>query len=473
MNYIYRFLLRDDIMNIFFLIFAIVDSIFLIIVIQQIDTNFLLLDDFSTQVKILLSLILVMCWILAVFIVAIVQKSNLNRFRNYMRALGIAGIIYGIGLVPLILLNEYTQITFIQTILIYLTSFFFYQANRMGFFITYKIIHNVIIKKKSFIVIGYTNNTRKLMNIFSDSSVFVRNFHGIFDSRSNMMDDLSFYHLGELDQVKEYCLKNKIDEIYYTLPNHREYLNELRKFADENFIFLGIIPDLDLDDKDFSLKTQIIDHRGIPVLSYERSPLSYQVNRFAKRSLDLIVSSIALLILAPTLFPIVALLIKLESNGPVFFKQLRTGKNCQPFWCFKFRTMQVNIESDNKQATKNDSRITKIGSFLRKTSIDELPQFFNVLIGDMSVVGPRPHMLLHTDHYSSVISSFKIRHSIEAGITGYAQVNGLRGETKELSLMERRVEYDKWYLENWSLLLDIRIILLTFLNIFKGEKTAY
>jgi putative colanic acid biosynthesis UDP-glucose lipid carrier transferase len=165
--------------------------------------------------------------------------------------------------------------------------------------------------------------------------------------------------------------------------------------------------------------------------------------------------------------------IKLDSKGPIFFRQMRSGKNGKPFWCHKFRTMTVNNESDSKQASKNDSRITKVGAFLRKTSLDEFPQFYNVLIGDMSVVGPRPHMLKHTEEYSAIIDNFKVRHFINSGITGYAQVNGYRGETKDNSQMEKRVIYDNWYLENWSLSLDIKIIIKTVVNAIRGEKNAY
>lgn len=472
MNYLYRFLLRDDLMNIFFLAFSIVDSYLLILVIKNLDTNILLLPDYSQQVKTFLGLIIVLSWVLSVFIVSMVQTSNLNRFVNFLRAIGAAGIIYGIGIVSLISIDGSTLISFNQSILIFLVTFFVFLINRVGFFISYKIITYSIKKKKTFVIIGDTPTARRLTELFSDSSVTVKRFRGIFDNNTQVSNELRMYHLGGLNDVKKYCLENKVDEIYYTLPNQKEYLNDLRRFADDNFIFLGIVPDLDLDE-DFKLRTHIIDHKGIPVLSYERSPLSLRINRFTKRMLDVAVSGFALLLLSVTLFPLIAIAIKLTSKGPVFFKQLRSGKNCEPFWCYKFRTMKVNSEANFKQATKNDSRITPVGSFLRKTSLDELPQFFNVFRGDMSVVGPRPHMIAHTEQYSAAISKFKVRHSVEAGITGYAQINGYRGETKELSQMEQRVLFDKWYLENWSIFLDIQIIFKTFINIFKGEKMAY
>jgi len=169
----------------------------------------------------------------------------------------------------------------------------------------------------------------------------------------------------------------------------------------------------------------------------------------------------------------VALGIKLTSKGPVFFIQERSGENGRTFGCIKFRSMRVNDEADRVQATKNDPRKTRFGSFLRKSSIDELPQFINVLKGDMSIVGPRPHMLQHTELYSKLVNKYMVRHLIKPGITGWAQVTGYRGETHELSQMEGRVRRDIWYLENWSLLLDIRIMLLTVWNALKRDENAY
>jgi exopolysaccharide biosynthesis polyprenyl glycosylphosphotransferase len=192
-----------------------------------------------------------------------------------------------------------------------------------------------------------------------------------------------------------------------------------------------------------------------------------------KRAFDIVFSVLVISLIFPILFPILAILIKLSSKGPVFFKQLRTGKDNNSFYCYKFRTMRINQDSDKKQACKNDNRITKIGAFMRKTSLDELPQFFNVLQGDMSVVGPRPHMLLHTEEYSKIIDSFMVRHFVKPGITGWAQVNGYRGNTEAPELMAKRVAYDTWYLENWSLWLDITIIFKTVFNIFQGEENAF
>jgi len=197
------------------------------------------------------------------------------------------------------------------------------------------------------------------------------------------------------------------------------------------------------------------------------------LSRFFKRLFDIIFSLFVIIFVFSWLCPILAILIKLESRGPVFFIQLRTGKNNQHFKCYKFRSMRVNHEADKKQATRDDHRITKIGAVLRKTSLDELPQFFNVLIGNMSIVGPRPHMIQHTEEYSQLTDKFKVRHSLKPGITGWAQISGLRGEVNNTEAMLKRVDADVWYMKNWSFVLDLKIIFLTFWITLKGDKNAY
>jgi putative colanic acid biosynthesis UDP-glucose lipid carrier transferase len=209
------------------------------------------------------------------------------------------------------------------------------------------------------------------------------------------------------------------------------------------------------------------------VLSLRKEPLDDVGNRIKKRLYDIVVSSLVIMFILSWLVPIISLLILLESRGPIFFVQERSGKGGKPFKCIKFRTMRMNKDANEKQATKNDSRITALGRFLRKTSLDEMPQFINVFLSDMSVVGPRPHMLKHTDDYSKLLNHYMIRHFLKPGITGWAQIHGYRGEIKMFEDINNRIEYDIWYLENWSLWLDTRIILMTAFNVAKGEKNAY
>lgn len=193
--------------------------------------------------------------------------------------------------------------------------------------------------------------------------------------------------------------------------------------------------------------------------------------RLEKRMVDLILSC-CVLILSPLWVIPIGIAIRLSSPGPIFFRQLRTGKNGKEFWIYKFRSMEVNILADIQQAVEEDTRVTSVGRFLRHTSLDELPQFYNVLRGEMSVVGPRPHMLQHTDYYSRHINNYMARHLIKPGITGWAQINGLRGATPRHELMQQRVSYDLWYLDNWSLWLDFCIIARSILVFFPKRKIA-
>jgi len=198
--------------------------------------------------------------------------------------------------------------------------------------------------------------------------------------------------------------------------------------------------------------------RKLTMINPQEIPLDNLSARVFKRTFDIVVSSLSILFIFSWLFPIVILFIKLGSKGPIFFVQDRTGINNRIFKCIKFRSMRVNSNANIKQATLNDSRITRFGHIMRNSHIDELPQFFNVLIGQMSIVGPRPHMLKHTEVYSGLIKYYLVRHYVKPGITGWAQVSGYCGETDELWQMEKRVEYDMFYINNWYFLWDIKIL---------------
>jgi putative colanic acid biosynthesis UDP-glucose lipid carrier transferase len=205
---------------------------------------------------------------------------------------------------------------------------------------------------------------------------------------------------------------------------------------------------------------------------YTHGKVENRANDDAKRAFDILFASIIVVFVLSWLIPLIGIIIKLDSNGSILFKQLRTGKHGRPFYCLKFRSMAPSKDADSRQATQGDVRVTRVGAFLRRTSLDELPQFINVLLGEMSVVGPRPHMLKHTEDYSQVIDNFMDRHIATPGITGWAQVSGYRGETNETSAMAKRVNADLWYLENWSFLLDLQIVLRT-VNCLRGDEKAY
>jgi Undecaprenyl-phosphate glucose phosphotransferase len=266
-------------------------------------------------------------------------------------------------------------------------------------------------------------------------------------------------------------MENKVEEIYSTiLPNQNKKMETLIKTADDHCIRIKFVPDFSrhLNDRFYISYVQ-----DFPIITLRKEPLDDINNQFKKRLFDLLVSSLVIVFVLSWLTPLLAIIIKLDSKGPVFFKQKRSGRDNMPFWCLKFRSMTVNNKSDELQATKNDMRITRIGAFLRKTSLDELPQFLNVFMGNMSVAGPRPHMLKHTEKYSPIVEKYMVRHLIKPGISGWAQVNGYRGETETPELMKKRVEFDLWYLENWSLMLDVKILFMTIINLFKRQEKAY
>jgi exopolysaccharide biosynthesis polyprenyl glycosylphosphotransferase len=219
------------------------------------------------------------------------------------------------------------------------------------------------------------------------------------------------------------------------------------------------------------LKTDFLGH--VPVFYLRVSPLDMPLNRWIKRIFDVVFSSIVILLVLWWLLPILGIIIKLESKGPIFFKQKRSGMNNHDFYCYKLRSMAVNRDQDEVQATKGDRRITRFGAFLRKTSLDELPQFFNVWWGDMSVVGPRPHMIAHTEQYRQLIDQYMVRHWIKPGVTGLSQVKGYRGETTDPRMMKNRIKVDVFYLEHWTFLLDLKVVLLTVYNALRGEDNAY
>lgn len=296
---------------------------------------------------------------------------------------------------------------------------------------------------------------------------------GLYDDSNHLNGHAVDYKIaGTIIDAKKYCKATGVQDIFCALPlTEIDTITDLMHYSEKNLIRMKIVPDFTaLNNKPIS-----IDYYGfLPVISPSNEPLNNFFNQFQKRTFDFLFSILVIVLLLSWIIPIIALIIKLSSKGPVFYRQTRSGINYKPFRIFKFRTMSVT-ESDEqfKQATKDDPRITPVGKFLRRYNIDELPQFINVLLGDMSVVGPRPHPVKLNEEYKSIIDKFMIRHLVLPGVTGLAQVRGLRGETADKLIMRKRVMTDLFYIENWSFLLDIKIILLTVWNMFKGEKNAH
>lgn len=316
---------------------------------------------------------------------------------------------------------------------------------------------------RNVVILGNGKNVDELVDYFSNNPDYGYNLLKQFDLKTNKRE--------ELKECYQYVLDHKIDEIYGSLTTLRNTdIENLINFADNNLKTIKLLP----DSKQTLYRNLALEYYGyIPIISLRKIPLEIEVNKRLKRFFDIVFSILVIVGVLSWLIPILAILIKLESKGPIFFKQMRNGLNYEEFSCYKFRSMRLNKIADLEQVSKNDPRITKTGKFMRKTSIDELPQFFNVLVGNMSVVGPRPHMVSHTEMYAKSVDKFMVRHFIKPGITGLAQTNGFRGEVENEQDIINRVKYDIFYLENWTILLDIKVIFSTILNSIKGDKKAY
>ena len=325
---------------------------------------------------------------------------------------------------------------------------------------------------KDLVIVGDGPAAEEIMQYCDDQTVRGYRFCGVFNDEA-IPGALGARRMGDVEAVKAFAIQNRIDIVYCALPGtRRSDITDLMEFCERNTIRFRVIPSAESFIP--VVKTSELEfHGSVPVSKLRREPMDIAMNRKLKRAFDIGFSLGVVLFVFTWLFPLLAILIKLSSRGPVFFKQMRLGRDNKEFVCWKFRSMRMNIEADTKQATKNDPRVTSIGKFLRKSNLDEMPQFLNVLFGHMSIVGPRPHPLRLNDQYRDIIDKYMVRHFVRPGITGWAQVNGFRGETRTPELMERRVELDVWYMENWSFLLDLKIVLKTVTNMFGKDPNAY
>ena len=343
--------------------------------------------------------------------------------------------------------------TFIIISLFKLTLFYALQSYRLGFGGNFR----------KTIIIGNDESVSELKEFFLNQKEL--GYENRMTFKFNHPSDLN------LEECFDFILTRNIDEVYCSANELDEsQISRLITFCENNFKILKFISKRGglLSKK---LKT---DTYGLStVQSLREMPLSNDFNTILKRTFDIVFSLVVIIFLLSWITPIIGLIIKIESRGPVFFKQTRNGIKFREFTCYKFRSMIENNDADIQQATKNDKRVTKIGKILRKTSLDELPQFFNVLIGNMSVVGPRPHMIKENERYSKSVDKFMVRHFVKPGITGLAQVKGFRGEIETDEDIINRVKYDIYYLENWSLILDLNIVFLTTINFLTGQKKAY
>ena len=320
---------------------------------------------------------------------------------------------------------------------------------------------------KNVILVGNEQTVYQLFEILK-TPIYGYNIVGFFYDGECTNQEMAAKRLGGTGDIYGWLtVHSNINEIYGYFPKEQhDTINMMSKFCDNHLIRFYYIPAINV----FKGNMAITFMEGIPVIARREEPLRKDSNKLAKRIFDIIFSSFVLLSIFPWIFIFVSVMIKIQSPGPIFFLQERTGLDGKIFKCIKFRSMKVNNDADEIQATKNDPRKFPFGDFMRKTNIDELPQFINVFLGDMSVVGPRPHMLKHTAEYSKLINHFMVRHFAKPGITGLAQVSGFRGETRYIDQMEGRVKKDIEYIENWTFLLDLKIIVKTVTNMFGKEK---
>jgi len=349
-------------------------------------------------------------------------------------------------------LAKYVAFVFITVFVLKFVSYYLLMKYRE------KIKGNI----RNVVVIGNNKKTQQLINVFIERTEYGYDFKKQFSTEADNFNIIECFR---------YIVKNNIDEIYCSASELTDtQIGAFINFADNNLKTLKFLPD---NKNIFSKKLKFEYYDYLPILSLRDIPLHSPINAFTKRAFDVVFSVFVIFGILIWFAPILALLIRLESKGPIFFIQKRTGFDNKEFQCFKFRSMAVNDDADAKQAGKNDMRVTKIGRFIRRTSIDELPQFYNVFFGNMSVVGPRPHMLKHTDEYANKVDKYMLRHFVKPGITGLAQVRGYRGEIEQDSDIQNRIKFDIFYVENWSFLLDIKIIIQTILNGIAGEEKAY
>lgn len=406
-------------------------------------------------------------WILCAYVTALYVGKH-HSYDNFFKRSVVAYLLFsGASLLSIFLYKyDYSRLFVILTYAGYGTVILVSRTLYVG--AAYYVRKQYPLNRRV-IVIGYNELSKRLVENFSkhNRSITVLGFF----ADDIVTDETEHPVLGNIGDTVNFAMRNNVAEIYSTVsPERNPHIYELAQQAETNFIRFKFVPDFRI----FINRHVHIDFaRNIPILSLRTEPLENVDSQIKKRCFDVAFSLLIIFLLLSWLVPLLALLIKLDSKGPVFFTQLRSGKNNKPFLCYKFRSLKVNDEAHSKQVTRDDDRFTRVGKFLRKTNLDEFPQFFNVIRGDMSVVGPRPHMLKHTEEYSRMLNHYMVRHYVKPGVTGWAQINGYRGEIRSKKDLRLRVEHDIWYMENWSMWFDLRIILLTLYNSFRGDENAF
>ena len=406
-------------------------------------------------------------WIIAASMVGLYNASSVKNLESIFRGTWRSIVLHGLFFVAFLFFSHSVHFPHIFLVTFYGLLTIGFVLSRFTGTAMDEVLRRHFNVRKPVAVLGMNEGGMRLAAYLDQENHY--EFTGFLEHDGYYVDDKGELLPSAVSQLKE-AASAGVKEVYVSLtPDRIQEARFLHEEAERQCVRLKFVPDFTSAASPFQ-----INYLGeFPVLSIRKEPLEDVQNRFKKRVFDVVFSGLVILFVLSWLYPILALIIKIQSPGPVLFKQLRGGRNNKPFWCYKFRSMRVNTESDKLQASKGDNRITKIGAFMRKTSLDELPQFFNVFFGDMSVIGPRPHMVNQNEEYRKLIDKYMVRQFLKPGISGWAQVNGYRGETRDPKLMEKRVEHDIWYMENWSAMLDVKIVFLTVINVVKGEENAY
>jgi len=398
-------------------------------------------------------------WIITYFVFT---KKNLFLRDGYInRVKRISSRILVFIIVALVLAYLFMPRTTYSRVFFLEYTLLFYVGKLVYYYLLYrylKAMREKGIHVNRVLIVGLNNTARQLKRLIKYNPTLGYQFIGYVSD-----EGISKSLLGNTDVLETIIKQHKIEMVFVTLSIYNESTKskDFLRLCNKTGVRLRFVPE---NQQWFKNRINMESVGQLVLINPQEMPLDVFESQLFKRMFDIVFSLLVIVFLLSWLIPILAILIKLNSKGPVFFVQERTGINNKTFKCLKFRSMKVNKESDEKQATEGDERITALGNFLRKSNLDELPQFFNVFVGQMSVVGPRPHMLKHTELYSELIERYLVRHYIKPGITGFAQVSGYRGETDELWKMKKRVQYDVNYLENWNFWWDIKIIFMTFIS---------
>lgn len=446
------------------LIFLLGDLLILNIAALVAGAAFPMSDSFFSKEFAALSLALMVSWVGLSLLINPYKFSRISRFAKILRNHFSFILIHFLLVSALLFVFRVEEITVKMILALFGIAIVALFCWRVFYFYVNRIIINKRLNFKNVVIVGFGDLAWEMRKFFRMHPEYGYRFLGYFDQKVTNQD------VNSMDDLPAFCASNNVDEIYCCLPyTDNTRVKYLVDFGLSNLIKVKLITDYrGFFTRGVSLET----YDNIPVLNVAAVPLDERKNQIVKRAFDVIFAmGVAVLILS-WVVPIIAIAIKLTSKGPVFFKQIRAGKGNKPFSCLKFRTMIVH-QPEFKQATKNDPRVTMVGAFLRKTSLDELPQFINVLKGQMSIIGPRPHPLKLNEEFSPRIEKFMARHYIKPGITGLAQAKGFRGETQTELSMRGRVKLDRFYIENWSFVLDLKIIIATVISLAKGDQQAY